>query len=293
MNEQELHKKKNIALVQVILSSLLFSTGGLLIKSVPWPALAISGGRGMIATIMMLIFIKAKGWKFRFEKKAFLQAFFMAITLTLFVASNKLTTAANAIVIQYMSPVWILVISALFLRQKVKKADIIVVIVAFFGMGLFFFEQLSGEGMLGNCFALLSGISLAIMYVVVGEAEEEVRFTGMMMGHALTFLVALPTIATTELEFSPVAIGCILALGIFQIWLPYVLIGLAMNYCNALTCNLVGILEPLLNPFWVFLATGEAPGFLALVGGVIIVASISIWCWWNDKCEKANIAERE
>lgn len=288
MNEMELHKKKNMALVQVVLSSLLFSTGGLLIKSVPWPSLAISGGRGIIATIMMLIFIKKKGWRFRFEKKAFLQAFFMAITLTLFVASNKLTTAANAIVIQYMSPVWILIISALFLHQKVKKADIIVVVAAFFGMALFFFEQLSGEGMLGNCLALLSGISLSIMYIVVGEAEEEVRFSGMMMGHALTFLVALPTIVTTDLEFSPVAIGCILALGIFQIWLPYVLIGLAMTYCNALTCNLVGILEPLLNPFWVFLATGEAPGFLALVGGVIIVASISIWCWWNDRSEKGT-----
>ena len=265
------------------LSSLLFSTGGLLIKSVPWPALAVSGGRGLIATVLMLVFMKTQGWKLRFEKQAFIQALFMGLTMTFFVAANKLTTAANAIVIQYASPVWILLISIFFLHQKVKKADILVVAVAFLGMALFFFDQLSGEGMIGNLLALLSGICMSIMYVVVGEMEEEVRFTGMMMGHALTFLIGLPTILTANLEFSPVAVGCILALGIFQIWLPYVLLATALTYCNALTANLVGILEPLLNPVWVFLVTEEAPGIFALIGGVIIISSITIWCVWTDK----------
>ena len=275
-----------MALGKVVMSSLLFSMGGLLIKSVPWPALAVSGGRGLIATVMMLIYMKTRGWKLRLEKKAFIQAIFMGLTMTFFVAANKMTTAANAIVIQYASPVWILLISVLFLHQKVRKSDVIVVMVAFFGMALFFFDQLSSEGMIGNLLALLSGICMSIMYVVVGEMEEEVRFTGITMGHALTFLIGLPTMLTADLEFSPVAIGCILALGIFQICLPYILLATALTYCTALTANLVGILEPLLNPVWVFLATGEAPGIFALIGGVIIITSITFWCYWTDRMEK-------
>jgi len=290
----ELQKKKKRAIVQVLLSALLFSTGGLLIKSVPWPSLAISGSRGIIAAAAMFLFIKAKGWRFRFEKQAFIQAAFMGATLTLFVVANKMTTAANAIVLQYISPVFILLISVIFLHQKPKKADLLVVAVTFCGMGLFFFDQLSSDGMVGNCMAITSGLALAAMYVIVGEMEEEVRFTGMMMGHFLTFLIGLPTIVTTDLEISPVSVGCVFALGIAQIWLPYVLLAMAVSYCSPLTCNLVGIIEPLLNPVWVFLATGEAPGMYALAGGAVIIFSVSGWCVWNDRQEaKAGGLENE
>lgn len=281
----DLQKKKKQALIQVLVSAVLFSTGGLLIKSVPWPPLAISGSRGIIASVMMFLFIKARGWRFRFEKQAFIQAGFMGATLTLFVAANKMTTAANAIVLQYISPVFILLISVIFLHQKPKKADLLVVAAAFCGMGLFFFDQLSADGMIGNLMAIASGLALAAMYVMVGEMEEEVRFTGMMMGHFLTFLIGLPTIVTADLECSPLAIGCILALGIGQIWLPYVLLAMAVTYCTPLTCNLVGIIEPLLNPVWVFLVTGEAPGVYALLGGAVIIFSVSAWCVWNDRQE--------
>lgn len=296
MNDQtwvQQQKKKKRAMAQVILSSLLFSTGGFLIKSIPWPSLAISGIRGIIASVMMLLFIKGRGWKLRFEKQAFLQAGFMGTTLTLFVVSNKLTTAANAIVLQYISPVFILLLSVIFLHQKPKKADLIVVAVTFCGMGLFFFDQLSSKGMVGNIMAICSGFALAAMYVIVGEMEEEVRFTGMMLGHFLTFLIGLPTIATAELELSTVAVGCVVALGVVQIWLPYVLMAMAMSYCSPLTCNLVGIIEPLLNPVWVFLVTGEAPGMYALIGGAVIIFSVSAWCVYNDRQEAAKRCEAQ
>lgn len=289
MNQIEIQKKKKIALGQIIVSSVLFSTGGFLIKLVPWPALAISGGRSLISMMGLAAYILYSGMEFRFGKKAFLQAGCMGATLTLYVAATKMTTAANAIVLQYVSPVFILLLGVLFLHQKPRKADWIVVAMTMCGIGLFFFEQLSTDGMIGNCLAILSGLCLASLYLLCGEIDEDERFTGMMLGHGLTFLIGLPTMVTAELEFSPVAILGILTLGIFQICLPYVFLAKAMNFCTPLTCNLVGVLEPLLNPVWVFFVTGEIPGTLALIGGAVIVTSVTVWCYWGDKQDKKEI----
>ncbi len=277
---------KKVAIVQVLIAALLFSTGGLLIKMVPWPALAISASRGFVASAMMFCFIKARGWRFRLEKPAFITALFMGTTLTLFVAANKMTTAANAIVLQYISPVFILLLSVLFLHQKLKKADVLVVAVTFCGIALFFFDQLSVDGTVGNLLAILSGLALAALYVAVGEIEEEVRYTGLMLGHLLTGLIGLPVLLFQRPEITPAAVGCILALGIAQVGIPYILLSMAMRRCSALTCNLVGIIEPLLNPVWVFLATKEMPGAFALVGGLLVIISVTAWCVWNDRQEE-------
>lgn len=57
-----------------------------------------------------------------------------------------------------------------------------------------------------------------------------------------------------------------------------------------LACSLLGALEPLLNPVWVFIFDGEAPGMWALIGGVVVVATITAWCVHGDLRERERSA---
>ena len=87
------------AILLLLLAGALWSLGGLLIKSIEWPPLAISGLRGGIAAVVIFSFSQ---WnKITFSKSKIFAAIFYAFVVTLFVVANKLTTAGNAILLQY------------------------------------------------------------------------------------------------------------------------------------------------------------------------------------------------
>jgi drug/metabolite transporter (DMT)-like permease len=82
---------------------------------------------------------------------------------------------------------------------------------------------------------------------------------------------------TTHPVFNGTTVSCILILGVFQLGISYILYVKASRYCPPLACCLLGAVEPLLNPVWVFLFNGEKPGIFALLGAVVVIASITIW----------------
>lgn len=208
-----------------------------------------------------------------------------------FVMANKLTTAANAIVLQFTSPVFILIISALFFHRKTRKGDLITVLVTLLGISMFFFDQLTPGGMAGNCFAILAGLMMACGFLAVGEVDEETRMSGILFGQMFTAVIGVPFLFAGTNPATPTAVLCMLALGIFQLGIPYVLFGLSMKHCTALACNLIGAIEPVLNPVWVFLFDGEAPGMYALIGGAVVVAAVSAWCIYDSKGGKITEAQ--
>ena len=124
---------------------------------------------------------------------------------------------------------------------------------------------------------------MAAMYLAVGNCNPEARFSGMLMGHLLTAIVGLPAAFFTPTPITGTALLNIVILGVLQLGLPYLLFALAVEHCPPLACSLLGALEPLLNPLWVFLFDGEAPGLFALLGGVVVIASVTIWCIWRDR----------
>ena len=124
---------------------------------------------------------------------------------------------------------------------------------------------------------------MALMFILVGDLEPEARFSAIIIGQGLTFLIGLPFILRDGLVFTPAIIASILTLGIFQLGLSYILYVKASKYCPPLACCLLGALEPLLNPVWVAIFDGERPGVWALIGGVIVVASITVWLATDKK----------
>lgn len=282
---------RRIGIIQMVICGVFWSTGGIFIKLIPWNPFAITGMRSLIAALVVLAYIKICKIKFRLNRQSVLSGLFLASVFLCFVIANKLTTAANAIVLQFTSPVFILLLGAVFLKKKCRKGDIITVAITLGGISLFFLDQLAPGSIVGNCFGIMAGLMVAAAYLAVGEVDEDTRMSGVFLGQVFAAVIGLPFVFFTDAEFTPVTVSCILALGIVQLGIPYVLFALSMKHCTPLACNLIGVVEPLLNPVWVFLFNGEAPGIFALTGAAVVIAAIVAWCIWNEKAAPAAQGE--
>lgn len=276
-------KKENLAIIEMLICATLWSIAGIFIKLIPWNGFAVSGMRSLISGATIALYMLIARHRFVLSKKTFLAGVFSACVYTCFVCANKLTTAANAIVLQFTSPVFIVVFTALIYKTRIRKADAAVVTLTLLGIALFFFDQLKPGYILGNFVAIAAGMFMAGMFMAVGELEGEQRFSGILIGQCLTFLVGLPFIIATKPVFTPTATLSILILGVFQLGISYILYVRASRYCPPLACCLLGAMEPLLNPVWVMIFDGETPGIFALIGGVIVVVSITLWCIFGQE----------
>lgn len=267
-NNNSSHKK---AIIFLILTALLWSAAGLLIKLVSWNSIAIAGGRSAIAALMMLSIIRRP--KIKFNLNLVCGACMYAATVILFVASNKLTTAANAILLQYTAPVYIAIFGAWILKERTRLLDWITIIIVLGGMVLFFFDDLSRGNLLGNILAILSGVSFAFLVIFMRKQKDEAPIESAFWGNVLTALIGIPFMITGGLPDRSSLIGLLL-LGVFQLGLSYILYSYAIKHVSALEGILVPIIEPIFNPLWVLIAFGEKPGKWSLVGGFVVIAAI-------------------
>lgn len=261
----------------MIVTALLWSIGGIFIKLVPWNPLAIAGLRGVLGGLVMYVYLRARGIRPVINKDSVKIAVALAGVCTTFVAANKLTTAANAIVIQYCAPVYVLLYIAFVQKKKLRPLDFAVVPITILGVLLCFIGQMGKGRLIGDIIALISGMFFAAMFITSEGVSDQTRASGIMQGQFLTAIIGLPVFFATRPVFTAQAIGGILILGIFQIGIAYVLYSIAIKRASLLTCSLLAVLEPLLNPVWVFLFAGENPGAWSIVGGVIVVAAITFW----------------
>lgn len=281
---------RNRAIFEMLLCAALWSIAGIFIKLIPWNSIVIAGIRSLIAGAVMFVYMRYKRIGFTADRRSMLGGLALCCTLTCFVAANKLTTAANSIVLQFTAPMFIVVFSVLFLKKKFSRSDIFAVVLTMLGISLFFFDQLTPGHLLGNCVAIVAGMAFAGYYMSLEGASESERMSAILMAHGLTFCVSIPFIALEPPELGAAPVICIFILGVAQLGIPYVLLGRASGSCPPLACSLLGAVEPLLNPVWVFIFDGEAPGMWALIGGVVVVVTITVWCVYGDLREKAEKA---
>lgn len=270
----------------MLICAALWSVAGIFIKLIPWNGFAVAGMRSLIAGLTIAVYMLITRRRYIFSRRTVVGGIMTAGVYTCFTVANKLTTAANAIVLQFTCPVFIVILSAIFLKQKIRKNDLAVVIATLAGIALFFFDQLKPGYILGNFVAIAAGMFMAVMFILVGNMEGDERFSTITNGQFLTFFVGLPFIIATKPEFTAAATASILVLGVFQLGISYILYVKSTQYCPPLACCLLGALEPLLNPVWVLIFDGERPGVWALIGGIIVVVSITLWCIFDrDKKE--------
>lgn len=271
----EIREKRPVkAMIFLAIAAILWSTAGLFIKWVPWHPIAIAGLRSGIAAIIIFIYwlVAYKSLPPLPSKKKLFGAINYTILVMLFVGSNKLTTSANAILLQFTAPVWVMLFASIFLKEPIKKTDFITVALVFFGMALFFLGNLGAGGMLGNFLAILSGVAMAVMVVSLKGVKTGSPLEIVFWGNVLTFIVGLPFY--NQVTVSSQSLLGIVLLGVFQLGISYIFYAEGIQKVSALEGILIPVLEPLLNPVWVFLFNGEKPTVYALIGGVIVVGAV-------------------
>lgn len=261
------------AFVFLILAAVLWSFGGLLIKSVTWNPMAIAGVRSAISVLVLLAVIRKKHFTFSFTQIA--GAVFYAATMITFVCANKLTTAANAIILQYTAPIYVALLGIWLLKEKVKLYDWIVIIVAILGICLFFMDKVSIGNQLGNILALISGVTFALMIVFLRMQKDSFPISSVFMGNILTAVLMIPfMIYAVPKDFN--SWSALVLLGTLQLGLSYILYSIAIKNATALEAVMIPLMEPVLNPLWVLIFLGEKPTQWAFIGGAIVILSLII-----------------
>ena len=269
-----LFSHKSIGAICVFLSATLFAWAGVLIKFNSWSSMTINGTRCFFAFMMIAGYMKVKGHKFIFNRAVLgcgMANFLMGL---LFVYANKMTTAANAIVLQFTMPLFIILLLWIFWKEKPHRAELIACAASFVGIICFFFDRLSFTGMMGNVLAILSGLFYAVVFLTkkVPGADFE---SATLVSFLISFVLALPSILQ-EVPTAPDPgrnLLDVMALGLIQQGISYILLNIGLNRISSFSASLLSMWEPILNPLLVAVIFGEVMGPMALIGSVIVLGS--------------------
>lgn len=266
---------RKAAILLLILTALLWSLGGVLIKFISWHPIAIAGLRSAVAALFILIIIKKPRITWSLPQIGGALAY--AITVIGFVTATKLTTAANAILLQYSAPIYVALFAGLILKEKTRPIDWVTIFIVIGGMVLFFIEGISIDNIYGNLIAVFSGLTFAALTILMRMQKEGSPLETAFLGNILTAIFGMPYLF---LPGKPDFTGwvALIVLGVFQLGLSYILYSIAIKNVTALEATIVPVIEPVLNPLWVYLFAGEIPGKWAIVGGIIVVVSVTLRC---------------
>jgi len=278
--------------IAILAAALLWSTGGLFIKEVSLDAWGVSFWRSSFAasTVLIIYLIRRshvrktepespKGLQEWLSPFVLLSAVCYALLLVLFVMATKLTTSANAIFLQYTAPIYVLFIEPMLSKSKMKRGDLATVVISTAAMALFFIGKFEIRSIWGNVAALASGVAFAIYALVLKHerATEDRRWQIVIVGHIMIAIsmAVISAMGLTSFSLSSGDFIRLLYLGIFQIGIAYAFFTYGISHVRAIDATLIAMVEPVLNPIWVFLGVGERPANFAILGGLIIL-SVSI-----------------
>ena len=262
----------------VFLASVCFSTGGLFIKLIPWSPLAINGARNLIGAAVIGVYLLLTGHRIVLSRRVLIGAMSMIGVTTLYAAANKLTTAANTIVLQFTAPVFVILFMAVFYRQKPGRVDLAVCFLVLLGVVLFFVDGIRAGNLTGNVLAVLSGICYAGVFMM-NTGENADAISSCFLGQLAAGVVLTP-LCLRETDFSGPTLAAVLALGVIQVGGAYILFSIGIRQTPPVTASLITGLEPILNPLLVAAFYGERITPLAIAGSVIVVCSILGYNAW-------------
>lgn len=281
------HRK---GLIYISFTAFLWSTSGFFIKYLSIGAFQISFFRSGIAaiTILTISLLRRKKFRFEFDTVSNFASVFYAGILILFVIATKMTTAANAIFLQFTAPIYLVVLEPLFLKTKFESRNIITILICIAGMVLFFFGKLEIGSIYGNLIAICSGIcfamfSLLIKYKKVKHKSENTissAITGNALVAVIAFIIIFPNLSLSLNETL-----CLLYMGSIQIGISYMIFNEGIKYVSATESMIIATLEAIFNPIWVFIGIGETPSIYSIFGGVIIFGAIM---WRNLSVKPVN-----
>ena len=263
--------RRRSAIGFLVLTGIIWSTGGFMIKLIPWPPLVIAGLRSGIAAIVIYLYDRPQ--KLPVGKYTLGGAVAYAVMVIFFVLANKLTTAGNTILIQYTAPVYIALFGYSFLGEKAGFKDWITILIILTGLLLFFLDELSGTSLWGNIAALFSGFGFAGLILFLRKQKHGRPIDSVLLGNLLTFSLCTPFIVQ-DVTFEADVWLKIIFLGIIQLGLAYILFTIAIKHVTALDAVIYPVVEPICNPIFAYIFLNETLGFFARIGGLLVLAGV-------------------
>jgi drug/metabolite transporter (DMT)-like permease len=256
----------------VVAAALLWSTGGLAIKLVPLPALGVAFWRSFVSAIFLVVVFRPA--RVRWRHASISTSLIYALMILSFVSATKMTTAANAIFLQYTGPLYVLAFAPFLLKERFRRVDAVAVAVALAGMSLFFVGRLDPGALTGNLVAVVAGFFFGLVILLLRRDAAGDAIPSVIAGNFLAAALAFP-FARGHLALDGRGILLVLFLGIVQMGISYVLFVRGLTVVPAAEASLLGMLEPMFNPLWAFLGLGEKPSTWALLGGAIVLCSVA------------------
>lgn len=269
------------ARAELLAAAALFSSGGAIIKSIGPGGLPVVLGRSALAAIALLLLVPAsrRGW----NRSILPVSAAYAVTMLLFVVSNKLTTAASTVFLQSTAPIYVLLLSPWLLQERISRRDVAFMIALAVGLAFFFARaespmETAPRPVLGNFLAVLSGVTWAGLVMGLRHLARRSPDSGggapaaVVTGNLLACFVCLPW-AGPLLEASARDWALLAYLGVFQIGAAYFLLMRGVARVHALESSLLLLLEPVLSPVWAWSVHGETVSWGTLAGGAIILAA--------------------
>lgn len=259
----------------IILSAICFATGGLLIKINSWSPMTISGLRSILAIPVFYIYFKIAGHPFKMNAVVFFGALANTGMCTTFVIANKLTSAANAIVLQFTMPIYIILLLWVFWKKKPDRISVFTAFLAFAGILFFFFDSISFHGMVGNIIALISGFLYAIVFLTkkIPNADFE---SSTVLSFAINFVIGIPFLMK-ETSFTTTNLVSVVLLGIVQLALAFIFLAKGLDTVSPVGASLISMIEPVLNPVLVAVFYGETIGAFSFAGAVIVLLAATLY----------------
>ncbi|MCL2008331.1 MAG: DMT family transporter [Treponema sp.] len=263
----------------ILLTAILWSSSGLFVKLLEWHPVVITGVRSYIAVIFLLVLRFISPPKTSVKNAAlplWIGALAFSFTMISFVIANRITTAANAIMLQYSAPIWAAFLAWWLLKEKPRWEHWGALVLVFCGLLLFFRGGLGSGALLGDILSVASGISFGLYTILLRKIKEGNPRDIMLLGHAISAFLSIPFIILYPPTLNATSVSIIFYMGIIQIGLTSVLFAYGMKRVRAIQAMLIATIEPILSPVWVFIVLRETPTLTALAGGTVIVATVLV-----------------
>ncbi len=264
----------------IVAAAVLWSSGGLGIKSLAVHPLTTAGWRSFFAIPVLIALGGLRHTAPGLLRKPALvaTAAAYAATLALFVSATRLTTAANAILLQYTCPIWVIALSVPVLHERPQRRDYLVAAGCLTGLVFFFLDKLTFAGWLGNIFAILSGCTMAVLIIGLRhQGKQETHSAGVaavVVGNGLCVVACSPWMVSGLPALGGREWLILASLGALQLAVPYIMFSAGLRLVPALRATLLAFVEPILNPVWVMVGTGEVPGAGTVIGGFVILTCL-------------------
>ena len=259
------------AVLLLIITSVLWSLGGVLLKQVDWHPMAKAGARSAIAAVVIWLWMRRP--KFSWSRNQLLGAAAYVGTVTTFVIAIDLTSAANAVFLQYTAPAYVALLGAWMLGERTQPRDWLCIVLAVAGIGMLCRDGIVSHSIPGIAAGLASGFSMALMVIFLRREKDGSPVAALLLGNIATAAIGLPFGFAGKMPGAG-EWGILLVLGVLQLGVPYILYGLAIRHVKAIEGILLPMLEPVLNPLWVFLFLGEKPGAWTIAGAVLVLGAM-------------------